>query len=264
MQESPPYKIIADTPHYLAVDKAAGISFHNDDNNKDSNSAKGILNLIREKEYSTQKSSNSKKENLFAVHRLDKLSSGVLIFAKGRKNADFFSNLFRHRKLEKIYIAISDRLPKKKQGTVSGGMKPSRGGSWQLTHENKNIAITKFFSVLIPNRRIGLRLYVLQPLSGRTHQIRVAMKSLGAPILGDSRYASFALARQEDRCYLHAYGLRFYFENKLVTIISPPNTGTEYLSHSFQNVLTGIGDLFGAMQKAHPSLGKAVKTKSHL
>jgi tRNA pseudouridine32 synthase/23S rRNA pseudouridine746 synthase len=54
-----------------------------------------------------------------------------------------------------------------------------------LARSTQNPAVTRFASAAVPGRRPGLRAYLLKPETGRTHQLRVAMKSLGAPILGD-------------------------------------------------------------------------------
>ncbi len=81
-----------------------------------------------------------------------------------------------------------------------------------------NPAVTRFDSVPLPGRRPGLRAYLLKPGTGRTHQLRVAMKSLGAPVLGDERYAAKAAASREERCYLHCAALRFLFDGKPVQV----------------------------------------------
>jgi tRNA pseudouridine32 synthase/23S rRNA pseudouridine746 synthase len=86
-------------------------------------------------------------------------------------------------------------------------MKKGRNGSYLLLKTNENPAVTQFFSYsLAPN----LRLFLLKPHTGKTHQLRVAMKSLGAPILGDSRY--YPSNQQDDQQkigHLHAWQLAF-------------------------------------------------------
>ena len=90
-----PFEIIADHPRYLAVHKAPGISFHSED------SQKGLLNMLREQEAYSEKESIDSAKRLFPVHRLDRVTSGILLFARGRKNADLIGSLFRHRRIEK-------------------------------------------------------------------------------------------------------------------------------------------------------------------
>jgi len=152
---------------------------------------------------------------LFPCHRLDKVTSGLLLVAKGEKANASLSVLFQQRKVEKYYLALSSKKPRKKQGMVKGDMQPARSGSWKLLRSHKNPAITQFFSTSIGD---GLRLSILKPYTGKTHQLRVAMKSLGAPILGDLRYGG-APAK---RCYLHAAGLSFIYKNKPYNFLQLP------------------------------------------
>ena len=86
-------------------------------------------------------------------------------------------------------------------------MQKSRNGCYQLCRSHNNPAITYFTShTLAPH----LRAYVLQPKTGKTHQLRVAMKSLGSPILGDVRYGGTPAART----YLHAQRLAFDWQGQ--------------------------------------------------
>lgn len=182
---------------------------------------------------------------IFPVHRLDRLCSGILVFARGRKNANLLANSFRHQRVEKVYLALSDRKPKKKHGTIRGDMARSRRGTWKLLPSQSRPAVTSFVSLAVPKRRQGLRLYVLRPYSGKTHQLRVAMKSLAAPILGDTLYHTpFEISRAEERCYLHSFAIRFRLNQEEVSLIEPPDSGIEFLSEPIQNLIDGLGDIF--------------------
>ena len=124
-------------------------------------------------------------------------------------------------------------------------MARSRRGTWKLLLSQRNPALTSFVSLAVPKRRQGLRLYVLRPYSGKTHQLRVAMKSIAAPILGDTLYHTpFAISRAEERCYLHSFAIRFRLNQKEVSLIEPPNSGIEFLSESIRNLIDGLGDIF--------------------
>jgi len=166
----------------------------------------------------------------FPVHRLDKMTSGLLIVACHAKAASIFGKMFEEHEVEKRYLALSIRKPKKKQGTVSGGMQPSRRGQWKLTQESKNLAITQFFSSSFQ----GLRVFMLRPLTGKTHQIRVALKSLGAPILGDLRYGG----EVADRGYLHAFALRFNWQGEAKQYVCLPMFGQHFSSELSDFVVT--------------------------
>jgi len=147
--------------------------------------------------------------NIFPVHRLDKVTSGLLLCAKNKAAASELSQLFQGRKVEKYYLAVSDKKPKKKQGLISGDMEKARRGSWKLCHSNHNPAVTQFFSAALT---CGQRLFLLKPSTGKTHQLRVALKSIGSPISGDRLYGH-PLPRDEGVC-LHAYVLGFEYQGK--------------------------------------------------
>lgn len=220
---------------FVIIRKPEGLSFHSTDGKK------GVLQVLRAMEDGGRIPSG---ERLYPVHRLDQVTSGILIFARGRKNANLLGNEFRHSRVKKIYIAISDRKPSKKQGSIIGDMEKGRGGAWILKRETKNPAITSFLSYSIPERRPGLRAYILSPHTGRTHQLRVAMKSLGAPILGDPMYGRYDLAREEERTYLHATGIRFTLGSKSYQFMDLPCSGEEFESEPFKELVNGLGDLF--------------------
>jgi tRNA pseudouridine32 synthase/23S rRNA pseudouridine746 synthase len=102
-------------------------------------------------------------------------------------------------------------------------MQRIRNGNWKLTHNKSNPAITRFSSQsLSPN----LRLFILYPATGRTHQLRVMMKSLGSPIIGDQRYGGSVA----DRGYLHAARLEFLWHNENIDVSSLPVQGEYFLT----------------------------------
>jgi len=117
---------------------------------------------------------------------------------------------------------LSDRKPAKKQGWVRGDMEKGRGGAWRLLPSQANPAVTYFQSASLAP---GLRVFFLKPLTGRTHQLRVALKSLGAPILGDALYQG----SDADRTYLHAYALSFELDGETLRFYCPPTIGAAFL-----------------------------------
>ena len=167
--------------------------------------------------------------SLFPVHRLDKMTSGLVILAKSSDVAAQFGKMFENREIEKYYLAISLRKPKKKMGWVKGDMSSARRGDYKLLTTIENPAITQFISCAL---RTHERFFLIKPHTGKTHQIRVALKSLGSPIAGDERYAQADIARTEDRGYLHAYALRFTLNNELFSFVVPPNRGERFISEA--------------------------------
>lgn len=165
-------------------------------------------------------------EKLWSVHRLDKMTSGLLILAKSAEVAAKFGEMFQNRQIQKYYLALSDKKPKKKQGWIKGDMQAARRGSYKLLPSQNNPAVTQFISASVQPK---LRLFLLKPHTGRTHQLRVAMKSLGAPIIGDARYQNATDAKQFDRGYLHAFALDFVWNQQPISIHCLPTEGELFL-----------------------------------
>ncbi|MGB5965427.1 MAG: TIGR01621 family pseudouridine synthase [Sulfurimonadaceae bacterium] len=226
-------ELLYENDAFVLIDKPAGVNFHSEEE-------AGLV--VQTKEL-------LKLEELYPVHRLDKMTSGLVLFAKTREAAQLFGKMFEERKIEKYYLAISLRKPKKKQGWVKGDMQSARRGDWMLLTTNTNPAITQFHSTAL---REGERGFLIKPHTGKTHQIRVALKSLGAPIAGDLRYARSEEAKKEERGYLHAYALRFTFDNKEYAFVQAPKEGERFLSALFRDTLTETWckpwELFGSVR----------------
>jgi tRNA pseudouridine32 synthase / 23S rRNA pseudouridine746 synthase len=149
------------------------------------------------------------------------MTSGAMMFAKSPEIAREIIHKLRTKKVSKYYIAISARKPAKKQGSVIGDMARGRRGSWMLQRTTENPAITRFIAAAIPERP-GKMAFLLKPETGKTHQLRVALKSLGAPVLGDIRYANAVDAGKEARGYLHCAAMRLYIGDTLHQVVCPP------------------------------------------
>lgn len=161
-------------------------------------------------------------ETLFPVHRLDRITSGLLLVARNAEAAKALSALFEQGKIQKTYLALSDRKPTRKQGLIKGDMERTRNGSWKLLRTQANPAITRFTSESVAP---GLRLFTLKPQTGKTHQLRVMMKAIGAPVLGDERYGG----TPAERGYLHASGLEFEWKGeKIISHLPPAFAGSAY------------------------------------
>ncbi|MFN3604340.1 MAG: pseudouridine synthase [Leptonema sp. (in: bacteria)] len=229
-------KILDGQQDFLVIYKPEGLAFYEDNTQVD------LLKIIR---FMEQEKLLPEGERIFPVHRLDKITSGILLFARGRKAANFLGNSFRFQRIQKIYLALSYKKPKKKQGVVIGEMVKDRNSKWRLTFSMENPAITLFKSFpLITEDAKYFRIFLLKPVTGKTHQIRVAMKSLGSPVIGDPLYTRPSLARLEDRAYLHAYGIRFEYKEKIYEYIQPPSTGGHFLYQDFRNFIKEIGNPF--------------------
>ncbi|QLB19300.1 TIGR01621 family pseudouridine synthase [Mannheimia granulomatis] len=188
---------------FIIINKPEGVSVHKDE---------------EEIGLTEQVAKQLNVEQVWLVHRLDKITSGLLILALNKEAAVRFYHLFEQHKIQKTYWALSDKKPKKKQGKIVGDMEKSRNGAWKLCHSKENPAVTQFTSYSV---EVPLRHFLLQPKTGKTHQLRVAMKSLGSPILGDRLYSGTAA----DRVYLHAYQLDFEYDGERICVNAEPTSG---------------------------------------
>lgn len=213
-----PFNVLHIHNDFLVINKAPDVDFHQTEEQT------SLINLVRQETGIT---------TLHPVHRLDRMTSGLLLFARSAEAADALSLAFRERLTEKFYLAISDRQPNKKQGWIIGDMERSRRGSWKLLSTRARPAITYFQSrSIFP----GLRTFLLRPYTGRTHQLRVAMKSVGAPILGDPIYHA-ATDDTPDRGYLHAYAIRFPLQGQTHAFRCTPEHGKYFLAPEFLSLL---------------------------
>ena len=131
---------------------------------------------------------------LHPCHRLDRETSGLIIFAKGKSIQKKMMDIFRYKKIKKIYIAFVQGTLPKNQGRIKT---PIEGLS----------AITKY---KIIQERKDFTVVEISPLTGRTNQIRIHFKQIGHPIVGETKYAfrrDFKIKAK--RLCLHACALEF-------------------------------------------------------
>jgi tRNA pseudouridine32 synthase / 23S rRNA pseudouridine746 synthase len=223
-------KILYESDRILVIDKPHGISHHSshpiaeDDGLDGGTTIPGILALLREQQAIGKLNYLGR---LYGVHRLDQVTSGILVLAKDQEMARDLTRAFRNGNAIKYYTGISMAKAKKKQGWVKGRMVRGRRKSWYLTRERddgSNYAVTRFFTSGLGSvnqfdatnldvespKGAGASpktLILFRPHTGRTHQLRVAAKSVGMPLAGDPLYSD-NLQHSLNRTYLHATALR--------------------------------------------------------
>ncbi|WP_041523520.1 TIGR01621 family pseudouridine synthase [Gilvimarinus agarilyticus] len=212
------FDVIWQSDQVVVINKHAGVSFHSEQGEA------GLFASVAESYGS-----------LYPVHRLDKPTSGLMVMAKSAAANQQLCAQFSARQVEKYYLALSDKKPGKKQGAVIGDMAAARRGAWMLTRKRSNPARTAFISTSVSP---GLRLFLVKPATGRTHQIRVALKSVGAPILGDALYG----AAPADRVYLHAYSLGFTLDGEFQRFTYMPTMGQHFCDAAFTSAMTDFGE----------------------
>ncbi len=142
------------------------------------------------------------------VHRLDKDTSGVLLIARTPGSAAFFSKRFSGRSAKKTYWALVVGVPEQYEGMIEAALAKQPGSGGEKMHvdvENGQPAKTKYRVIDRAGNRAAW--VELQPLTGRTHQLRVHMAAIGHPIVGDGKYGgqlAFLTGSVSRKMHLHA------------------------------------------------------------
>lgn len=141
------------------------------------------------------------------VHRLDRATSGVMICAKNNQSLLWLQKQFSARKVKKQYVAIVIGQMKHEQAVIDMPIErnPKKPQTFRVANNGKP-ALTKY-EVLSESKEYSMLL--LKPTTGRTHQLRVHLKHLGHPIVGDAFYGG----KISDRLYLHAKSLELSLPN---------------------------------------------------
>ena len=138
------------------------------------------------------------------VHRIDKDTSGILVLARDRKNAELLTAAFKKHDLQKTYLALVKGCPKADAGEIKAPLLKA-GEKSQVSAEGKK-AVTRYR--VLDHAGSKFALIEAEPLTGRTHQIRAHLEYLGTPIVGDDKYYGEKrekFAALKDKLYLHAY-----------------------------------------------------------
>tara|TARA_B100001250_G_C19739886_1_gene762535 strand:- start:194 stop:1441 length:1248 start_codon:yes stop_codon:yes gene_type:complete len=238
--------VLRETEDILAVYKPANLGFHSEFED-------GLVRRLRKLKERDEHFYECK--DIYPVHRLDKPTSGIVLFATKKSSAKTLSRAFENKRIVKYYIGVSQRKPRKKMGTVNGDLKKARRGMYKLMRTMENPSKTTFvsrgFSVVssvevedsvakveddvTKEKNNFLRFFLFKPETGKTHQIRVHAKSLGSALLGDNMYGSIANNSNNsvDRMYLHACAVRV---PKLEVIEDEDEGGEKYETEPFQIV----------------------------
>lgn len=195
---NPFVRIVYEDPHLVVVDKAEGILTNAPLDGRE-NSVKRILDQYFQRE--------SRRLSAHTVHRLDRYTSGLMIFAKRRDVQQIFIDRWQELIADRRYVALVEGVMEKKQGTVASWLKDNKvfmtysspydnGGKYAVTH----------YRTLETAPHCTLVECKLE--TGRKNQIRVHMQQLQHSVVGDLKYG--ATTDPSGRVCLHAYKLQFW------------------------------------------------------
>lgn len=204
-------QIVFENDDYVAINKPSGMLTIPDREQ----SEKSLKEYLKEK-----------YTEIFTVHRIDKDTSGLVIFAKNETSHKYFSKLFEDRKIEKYYLAVVLGSPAENSGKINAPITEHLLHKGTMTvHRNGKPSLTTY-EVIEANKNYSLVSFQLH--TGRTHQIRVHSKHIGHPLACDAIYGDgkpvmlssfkkkFKLSKHDDeerpminRLALHSYKLLF-------------------------------------------------------
>ena len=219
--------ILYQDEHFIAVNKPCGLLVHRSPIDR------------RERRFALQIIRNQTGQHVFPVHRLDKPTSGILLFALSSEAAKGMSDLFRANQVLKTYIAVV-RGYTRENGTIDHGLRAldDRPGAKNSKSDNVFHAVTDYRRISTIELPYAVDKYPtarysfveLHPRTGRRHQLRRHMKHISHPIIGDTRYGTgvhnrfFRERFNSSRLLLAAVKLEFVhpFTKEAVCIDSEP------------------------------------------
>lgn len=194
-----PLTVLLEDPYLAIIHKPAGILVSG-------NRFQTIANALFQ---NLQKSTLDDATIPKPVHRLDYGTTGILLVGKTNTSIRSLNKLFEDKKIQKTYYAITIGKMEQKQGIIKVEIDQKEA---QSTYKVVGSVVSKRFGFL--------NLVMLQPSTGRRHQLRKHLASIGNPILGDKEYGIQNLILNGKGIYLHAYSLEFMhpFREELICV----------------------------------------------
>lgn len=209
-------QILYEDNHVIAVNKPHGMLTQGDDTN-DVSLLDEVKKFIKERD--------NKPGNVFVglLHRLDRPVGGVILFAKTSKGASRLSEQIRNHSVEKVYWAVVEGTPERPAGEVI---------QWLVKDEGKNIvtpydhevagSLKAELTYKVLKSKDGKSLIEIRPKTGRPHQIRVAMASLGTPIVGDFKYGAKTKLEHDIALFARSFSFDGPTTKERITAVAEP------------------------------------------
>lgn len=219
-----PFPIVYEDEDIVVINKPANMPIHPSQNNYENTLANAAAYYyeIRQNTPFTFR----------CINRLDRDTTGLTILAKNMYSANLLASSMQERKIKRLYVAILDGSLGKKWGTLNRpiGRKDNSTIEREINYKHGEKAITHYYGI----EQIGnYQLAAFQLETGRTHQIRVHMSSINAPLVGDTLYNTKPSATLMNRQALHAYRISFPhpITGKTMKFVAPvPEDMTSFLN----------------------------------
>jgi tRNA pseudouridine32 synthase/23S rRNA pseudouridine746 synthase len=170
-------------------------------------------------------------QKLFVVHRLDKEVSGIILYAKNSATHKIINRQFNERTIKKFYIALAHGIVKENDGVIKKPIREFGSGRMGVDERKGKSSETRFHVI---ERFKDFTLLELNPTTGRRHQLRVHLYSIGRPIVGDLRYGDKTVQEKFPRIMLHAKSIGLNLPSNKSILIEAP------IPDSFKKVLVNI------------------------
>jgi tRNA pseudouridine32 synthase/23S rRNA pseudouridine746 synthase len=163
--------------------------------------------------------SAQRAERLYIVHRIDRETSGVIVFARNAEAHRQLNRQFETRSVEKVYLAMVHGIVNEDRGEIDKPLRQFGSGRVGIDDQRGKASVTEF---CVLERLKAFTLLDVRPHTGRRHQIRVHLYSLGYPIVGDPLYGEQAVQRSYPRLMLHARRLSLHLPSGTRLTIEAP------------------------------------------
>ena len=210
-----PFDILFEDNHIIVVNKPSGLLTIATTKEKE----KTLYHIVRD--YVIQKDKNKK---IFIVHRLDKDTSGIVIFAKDEKTKNKLQENWNEYVKLREYVGIVYGKKKKKEGQIVQKLKETKTNLVYVSHNNEGKEAITNYKVLKENNNYSMLKIKIE--TGRKNQIRVAFSSINHPIVGDKKYGD--KKDKNSRLYLHANRLKLFYPEIKKDILFETSTPTEF------------------------------------
>ena len=177
----PNLEVVHEINDYIVVNKMAGLISEKSPY-EDCTVEDQVLNYLLK---------NKRKPYIGIIHRLDRVTSGVLIFAKKKSILVEFNDLFSSRKVQKTYLAIvKNKPPKNKENLINFLVKNNLEKRADIVQSRSKDSLECILSYQVIDKNDFGYLLEIKPKTGRFHQIRAQLANIGIPIIGDEKYGS--------------------------------------------------------------------------